>query len=531
MKRLRRVLGILLALCLLLPMGGCGGEEGESFTVLLPSNITTLDPQLASGTAADWVLGSIFEGLCRVDKDGEAVPGVAERWDHNRDNTKWTFHLRKAYWSNGERVTADDFLFAICRALSPETGVADPADLYLIKNAEAYALDEVSEEQLGVTVESNRKLVIELAQSCEDFPLFTAGNHYLPCNREFFEECEGHYGQSAAYVLTNGPFTFSSIYAWDTDYGEREITVVAANDYRGEAEVQPASVSFLIDYDDLYDNDPLYGLDDNSVDLRLLANETQAETWQESGGKVLSIDNGVTGILLNADTDELSYSGMRRLFVQTLDRTALLAASGTLDREAAGIMPGIVKADGKDYYKKKEPCYAQQDMTVTETVSSLLELLDMDNLPNITLLYPQEDGSTVMGEISPEEVLSQWNTALGGAFNMEGLPRSTLEYRVANGNYTAAVYTLTAGNSTAFHVLQAFSSSASPQLFDNEDFDTALSSMAFTDESYTGLEQQLASEYIFYPLVRTETYFAIAPGVSGIQLTGDGRIDFTSARK
>lgn len=532
MKKLCRALWLFVSICLLLPLSACGGKPDGDFTVLLPENLTTLDPQIATGQSADWVIGSIYEGLCRIDSEGNAAPGVADRWNHDRNYTRFTFHLRKTAWSNGEAVTAEDFCFAIRRALTKETGAAALEDLFVIKNARAFYNGTASEEELGVRAENERKLVIELEQGYEDFPLLTAGNHYMPCNRAYFEECAGHYGQSAQYVLTNGPFTFPHEYAWNTDSGERKLSLVRANDYRGDRKVQPASLTYLIDYDELYDADRLAGLSDGSLDLRELPNAQTAQLYQkEQGGSALSIENGVTGILLNAASDQLNYTGTRRLFLQSLDRAALLAASQAENEEAPGIMPEIVKWNGKSYYGEGESCYAQRDAEIAETIPSLLELLKLEAVPCITLLYPQEEGTTDMGPIPPELVLNQWNTALSGAFNMQGVPAATLSYRVATGEYDAAVYTLKAAGPTAFHVLNAFSGASVPLLFKNETFDEALMGLSFTKEDFGRLEQQLCEEYVFYPLVSTSTRYALAPGVSGVQITADGRLDFISARK
>lgn len=530
MKKLHRAASLLLALILLLPLSACGGKKDGDFTAILPGNVTTLDPQLATGQAANWVIGSIYEGLCRIDSEGEATPGVADRWEHDRDFTRFTFHLRKTGWSNGEQVTADDFYFAICRALSPETGAAALEDLFVIKNARAFHNGEASAEELGVRVESDRKLTIELEQGYEDFPLLTAGNHYMPCNRAYFEESAGHYGQSARYVLTNGPFTFPHEYAWNTDSGERQISLVRANDYRGDRKVQPASLTYLIDYDELYDTDRLAGLSDGALDLRELTDKAAAEQYREDqGGKVLTMENGVTGILLNAGSDNLDYVGTRQLFLQSLDRTALLAdAEGT---EAPGVMPEIVRWGGEGYYGDGAHCYAERDESIAETIPSLLELLKLEEVPCITLLYPQEEGSADMGPISPELVLNQWNTALNGAFNIQGVPSAALEYRVETGDYDAAVYTLRAGGPTAFHVLNAFSGESTPLLLKSPDFDEALQNLTFTKEAFGQLEQRLSEEYVFYPLLSTPTYYALAPGVSGVRVTADCRLDFISGRK
>lgn len=120
----KRFVSLLLCLALLCLCAGCGGYQADgSFTYLLPQNVTSLDPQTAADAASGMVIDSLFEGLCRIDEDGETVPGVARRWESNQDATEFTFYLRpKAQWSNGDPVTADDFVFAITRALNPGTG-------------------------------------------------------------------------------------------------------------------------------------------------------------------------------------------------------------------------------------------------------------------------------------------------------------------------------------------------------------------------------------------------------------------------
>ena len=148
----KRIVSVLLCLCLILPAAGCGmgyKADGE-FTYLLPGNLNSLDPQTASGAAAQLVIGSLFEGLCRIDSEGEVVPGVAERWESRNNDTEFTFHLRRdAQWSDGSPVTAQDFLFAIQRALQPETGTPAVDDLFAIQGARAIYHGEAGMETLG----------------------------------------------------------------------------------------------------------------------------------------------------------------------------------------------------------------------------------------------------------------------------------------------------------------------------------------------------------------------------------------------
>jgi len=99
-----------------------------------------LDPHLATGTSEYNVLSAILEGLVSEDPiDLHPVPGVAETWEVSPDSLVYTFHLRAdARWSNGEPVTASDFVASFRRVLTPAFGAAYATMLYPVSNAEAF---------------------------------------------------------------------------------------------------------------------------------------------------------------------------------------------------------------------------------------------------------------------------------------------------------------------------------------------------------------------------------------------------------
>ncbi len=105
----------------------------------------SLDLQLVSGVPESKILTSLFEGLVadHPSKDETMIPGAATRWEPNEDLTEWTFHLQpNAKWSDGEPLTAEDFIFSYHRMLNPGLAAAYAPMLHSIKNAEAYNRDE-----------------------------------------------------------------------------------------------------------------------------------------------------------------------------------------------------------------------------------------------------------------------------------------------------------------------------------------------------------------------------------------------------
>ena len=112
------------------------------FTFVNETEIKSLDPHNVTGEPEHRILQSIFEGLTRLDaKTLKPLPGVAESWDISDDKKVYTFHLRKdAVWSNGEPVTAHDFVYSGRRFLDPLTAAEYAYQAWYIKNARRYSL-------------------------------------------------------------------------------------------------------------------------------------------------------------------------------------------------------------------------------------------------------------------------------------------------------------------------------------------------------------------------------------------------------
>jgi oligopeptide transport system substrate-binding protein len=143
-------------------------ERGISEQVLyigIGSEPEGLDPHLVSGVTEHYVLLSLFEGLTTVDpKTLDILPGVAESWTISDDGLSYTFHLdSEAMWSNGDSVSAHDFVFSYERILSPKLGAPYAYMLYSIKGAEAFHKGQTdSFSTVGVEALDARTLKIQL---------------------------------------------------------------------------------------------------------------------------------------------------------------------------------------------------------------------------------------------------------------------------------------------------------------------------------------------------------------------------------
>jgi oligopeptide transport system substrate-binding protein len=147
-------------------IGGASGSELADEQVLHKGNGAepqTLDPHRAQGVPEGNILRDLFEPLVMEAPDGELIPGAAESWTLSEDGRVYTFKLRAdGRWSNGDRVTADDWVFSLRRGLDPATLSVYSGILYPIKNATAVNRGELAPEQLGVRAIDELTLEITL---------------------------------------------------------------------------------------------------------------------------------------------------------------------------------------------------------------------------------------------------------------------------------------------------------------------------------------------------------------------------------
>ena len=170
----------------------------------------TLDPAHAATASETAILQDLYEGLTVYDAAGEVVPGVAESWTVSDDRLVYTFHLREAAkWSNGDPVTAEDFVFALRRIADPKTAARYADLLYPIRNAVAInALGEPA-DTLGVRAINARTLEITLERPTARFPALLAHPAALPMHRATVAAAGADFGKAGTATVSNGAFMLS----------------------------------------------------------------------------------------------------------------------------------------------------------------------------------------------------------------------------------------------------------------------------------------------------------------------------------
>lgn len=205
---------------LLLP--GCWNREsnvhrGNREQILhrgLGSEVAELDPHIVTGLAEINVVSALFEGLVAEDPiDLHPVPGVAARWEAAPDRSSYVFQLRAdAKWSNGEPVTAGDFIASWRRVLTPSLGADYATMLYAMLNAEAYHKGALSDfRQVGCTALDERTLRVTLEHPAPYFLSLLAQPAWFPVHLPTLEKAGPVYARGSRWtrpgnMVGNGPF-------------------------------------------------------------------------------------------------------------------------------------------------------------------------------------------------------------------------------------------------------------------------------------------------------------------------------------
>jgi oligopeptide transport system substrate-binding protein len=186
LSAIHRAAGVLALAVILAGPAGVVAPAAAAGKVLRMANMgepETLDPHKSSTVLESNILRNLFEGLVVLDPGGNVAPGVADRWEVSEDGLTYTFRLRdNARWSNGEPVTAEDFVYSLRRIEDPKTRSQYAEVLYPIRNAEEVNTGKAAVAELGVAAPDARTVRITLKAPTPYFLQLLTHQTSLPVN-------------------------------------------------------------------------------------------------------------------------------------------------------------------------------------------------------------------------------------------------------------------------------------------------------------------------------------------------------------
>lgn len=532
---IKRAAALILAASLFITLPGCGHDEPHPEDEIIEYNLTaeplSLDPQIAADYSSVLLITNLFEGLVREGADGNIKPGVAKSWDISEDGEKYTFHLYDdTCWSNGDPVTAQDFVFGITRALDPITRSETAPELFIIKNAADF--HDGKEVELGVSAPDKNTVEITLEYPTDALLSVLTLPAAMPCEEKFFSDTHGKYGKEPELLITNGPFAIRENYGWD--HG-KYIYIRRSENYKAGNPALPLGVNFTIGSAPA---DPISALTSKQTDLIEIFGSDLYRA-EQSGLSVKTTASALWGICFNTDIKAFKNAKLRVALLGSLDRKTLLDGVPESYIKTSQLIADKISFGGIPYRKtvgditldKAQDPRQMFSRAVSELAEKEIELKN-----SYTVICLDDDTSSAI----VTELIAIWNEVTGSYFNKEPLTRAELEQRIALGDYEIAVAPLNTSVDSPMEFLSTFRSDSANNFIRlnypkyDEFIDAAAKSTIASDmiSSLHEAEKYLIEYGYLFPLYYESRYFASLETFDGVIFcTRSNALDFTEAKK
>ncbi len=393
-------------------------EEGIRTHTLLIGNQNepaTLDPQIYDAATDYNVIGALFEGLTNYDeKTATPVPGVAERWEISTDGLVYTFHLRPdARWSNGDRVTAQDFAWSFQRFLTPALGNSYAYYLYPVRGAEDFNTGKTTDfSRVGVEVINELTLRVTLARPAAYF-LGILATSALPVHRASVEAAGRFDDRTSPWarpgkLIGNGAFTLTT---WEPN---ARIVVTKNPFYWGAAQNHLERVMIY----------PIEKADAEELDFRAgqlhvtySVPPSKLASYRSTAPEKLRIDPLLQLYLINfnATKPPLDNPKVRRALALALDRSAISSSvfSGARLPAHALVPPNCGGYTG--------PAGQAEDFAAARTLLAEAGYPGGRGLPSMSLQVLNDDKLPRVAEV----IQALWRRELGVQITIEPYDQKT----------------------------------------------------------------------------------------------------------
>lgn len=531
------------AVMLCTSLTACSADsERMDFIYPFSGNITSFDPQIASTADEFLIIENCFEGLVRVDDDGTVRPGVAESWSVSNDGRVYTFKLRRGVkWhiaedskteelfgkGNNPDITADDFVFALRRAVDKNTNAPLYPTVSNIKNAPKIHSGKMKTSKLGVTAQDDYTLTIELSSADSSFIEVLSTAIAMPCSEDFFNATKGRYGLGLDYSVFNGQFYLSSIL-------EKSYILKNNSQYTGENKSAVTDITLNI-------------TDENSEIAKYLKSGYYDAAYISGQEYHRLKDSGITALGYSDTTVAFVLNKNKVIFTQKELRQAVclsISETDLSDKEyltrATGFTPPSCKIGGKSAPEAVGNVNPSQNIEKAQQLwRSGLEKLgasQADFTVIATQDYEEEAKELVQGIQKGIGQISSYgddDTPVSFSLKIETLSQEDFNTAFSNGDYDLALYRFSASSQSALSFLGSIIDGNYAGTVSKAQTALKKAQSASADELASAVkecEKALIADCSIKPVFYEYSYYAQAKGVSGIQFhPGSGRVCFVNA--
>lgn len=504
------------------PVSSSGYEK--SINWMTTSELESLDPAKADDTASEEQIANTYEGLYRLGENSKTVPGVATKSTTSKDGLTWTFYLRKdAKWSNGDPVTAEDFVYAWRRQVDPKTASSQVNNYEGIKNAIKISEGKKKPSRLGVKAEGKYKLVVTFEKKIPYFKVVTAIS-LKPLDSKAVKKYGKRYGTKSAYAVYNGPF--KSV-GWT---GSNLTWKLAKNPYYWDKKaVKLETINYSVQKTPSTDYN-LYQT--GKLDAAILDTQAAKSMKDKKGYRVLTLGN-TTYLCYNYKKKKIfRNANLRRAISMAINRKQLLSTIGTYNTQAKTFSATNVVLDGKSFAQEAESAnssvnkYVEYDLKSARSYfKKALKELGVKKV-SFTLMADDDDSYKKQTEF----IQSALTEAFGGKMtvSVNNLPKTTRVSRQIANNFDVVLGGLTSDFPDPYHFLAYMQSGQTYNFgkWSNKEYDKAVKASLTMDKTkrrkaLLKAEKILIDQEAISPLYHMGQAWMIRPNIKNLVFNGE----------
>ncbi|TRM10858.1 peptide ABC transporter substrate-binding protein [Lentibacillus cibarius] len=398
--------------------------DDQSLTVNIKTEPPSLHPGKATDTTSNAVLTQIFEGLTRMNQNGEPEKAMASDIEISDDKKTYTFTIRDGVkWSNGDPITAQTFADSWKWVLNPDSPDTDYAyQLYPIKGAKAAKTGEGSLDDVGITVKDEKTLVVELENPTPYFLELTAFYTFYPVNQNVAEKNEDWAADAGEDYVSNGPFLLDK---WKH---KNKIVLKKNPDYWDAENVHLETITMeMVDDENtakqMYDNGELDWLGSPLDSVPLAA----IPPMKQEGSLNISPKAGTYYYSFNTEKEPFTNVNIRKAFALAINRKGIVE-NITKGEQVPGmaLVPTAIWEENKDGYFKDNDVEKAK-----EYLNKGLDELGLDKLPTIKLSYNTDEGHAAIAQAAQD----MWKEKLGVDVKLNNEEWNVYLDSMTEGNY------------------------------------------------------------------------------------------------
>ncbi|CRF31662.1 peptide ABC transporter substrate-binding protein [Brachyspira suanatina] len=350
-------------------------DPTRDIIINMGSEPTTIDPTLNSiGVVGTYILHA-FEGLTKIDKDNNIIPGMAEKWDISEDGITYIFYLRtNAKWSDGKPVTAYDFEYSWKRALDKKLHSSYSYMLDIIKNAKNINLGIMNMNDLGVeAINDNTLKVILETPSLYFIDFLASAGVFLPLRKDIIEKYGDEWTLKPKTYICNGQYILK-------DRIENEKIVFEENPfYYDKSEIIAKRLTFIPSADIFDMVEKIYK---NELHFSALEPSPEEIAYLTDKGYIRANDAiGTIYLELNITNEALNDKRVRQALSLAIDRKYLVENVVKGSQTPAGaFVPTALKGE-RTYFREESSNFIDIDNYEKNVIKSK-ELMAEAGYPN-----------------------------------------------------------------------------------------------------------------------------------------------------